>query len=140
MREAIDATPSFRTCTICSPRSWSEKGETNQAESILNTALELYPNYAKAMILLGVLAYQSGKHQQGAGYMVQAVQSEPRYVTPAYLEAMAAHKEGKHEAALAGFQSFRGPMSTTYHSTSESAKSIIARVIIRPPSRRSNKP
>ena len=119
----------------------AKKGNIPEAVSVLNTALELYPNYAKALILLGVLTYQSGGHESGVQYVARAVESEPGDATPVYLEAMAAHKKREHGTAFSHFQELAlTNVDDRSSSTSDSARSITHPETTRPRSRRSNRP
>jgi tetratricopeptide (TPR) repeat protein len=70
----------------------------------LRAELAVNPDYAKAILSLGILSYEIGKYSDGGDYIWRAAEKEPRYNMPIFREAMAAHEKGDRRRALALFQ------------------------------------
>lgn len=61
-----------------------EKQDAKEAQKRLERAVELYPNHAAALNLLGVLAMQGGNPQEGQKFFQQTLKIDERYA-PAYV-------------------------------------------------------
>ena len=59
-----------------------QSGNLQQAETLYRQVLAEHPNHPDALHLLGVIAYQSGQHEQSAELIQRAIVFNPR--TPEY--------------------------------------------------------
>ena len=57
---------------------YHQQGAWQQAEQIYRQILQVDPNHADALHLLGVLAYQAGQYELAVEYMGRAIRSERR--------------------------------------------------------------
>jgi Tfp pilus assembly protein PilF len=104
LREAIARNPKFPDLHYQLAEIIAESGAIHEAMVELEAALELNPDYAKALLLLGVLAYEIGEYAAGAGHIAHAVEQEPRYDTPVYRDGLDAHKKDNRRMALEMFK------------------------------------
>ena len=70
MMTPLNATPSELMATAIAHH---QAGRLQAAEPIYRRILELDPNHAYALHLLGVLVHQSGQHERAIGYLVSAI-------------------------------------------------------------------
>lgn len=56
-----------------------DKGRVNDAVAICQKILQLYPEHAATLNLLGIMAFQAGNHGLGVNFLVRSIQSEPNY-------------------------------------------------------------
>ena len=75
-----------------------------RAESLLQTAVTLDPQYGDAYLQLGILANAQHNNQQAIGYLTRAIESTPSLADAHYRLGVLYDRTGEHEKAKQEFQ------------------------------------
>lgn len=75
-----------------------------RAESLLQTAVTLDPQYGDAYLQLGILANAQHNNQQAIGYLIRAIESTPSLADAHYRLGVLYDRTGEHEKAKQEFQ------------------------------------
>lgn len=81
-----------------------QSGQQEQAEFICQQILQLQPNCAEALQLLGVMAHQVGKLPEAIFYYQQIVNLKPEQADGYYSLGAALHQQGQLTAAIEHYQ------------------------------------
>ncbi|MCL5103318.1 MAG: tetratricopeptide repeat protein [Armatimonadetes bacterium] len=101
LREAISRNPKFPDLHCLLAEVLASSGALHDAMVELETAIQMNAGYAKAIMMLGTLAYEIGEREAGLKHVAQAVELEPRYDLDIYHDALASHGRGDFRRALA---------------------------------------
>lgn len=74
-----------------------------EAEAIYRAVLQVDPNNADVLYLLGTIAYQVGKQEMAIEFMDKAVARKPRFAEALSMRGNALQALNRHEEALASF-------------------------------------
>jgi hypothetical protein len=71
-----------------------QKGDFDQAEKSLRSAIEIYPKYAEASFLLGEIYEKNHRAEEARGFYYDAVKADPMFVNP-YMRLIQLAAQGK---------------------------------------------
>ena len=84
-----------------------EKGEFDNAESILEKLVNEYPNFEDASVLLGIIKYRAGDIESASNYFNQHIDAEISHPAVTKLAAMASLRNQQPERVLAMLGQYR---------------------------------
>ena len=87
-------------------------GQLEEAEALLNEALQAEPTFAPALYHLGTILEQTGRTQGAIEILVRATAADPSYAEPHFALARIYRRQGRTaeaDAALATFQKLHQP-------------------------------
>jgi type IV pilus assembly protein PilF len=81
-----------------------EKGELIEAVKQLHSAVQIRPNFSRALDKYGVALFRLNRIQEAVKQFKKAIEADPQYIDP-YLDlGLAYMKQGKREEAIAQFK------------------------------------
>ncbi len=78
-----------------------QNGNVEEATTQLNKALEVFPHYAVALTIRGIIAINNKEFEMGAADLEEAVRSDPAYVAPRVALASCYNDLERYDDALA---------------------------------------
>jgi tetratricopeptide (TPR) repeat protein len=75
-------------------------GKMDEAKSRANKAVELYPNFAEALTLRGILEINAKENEQGQADLQKAIQLDPNYGVAYFAMGAALNQAGKFDDAV----------------------------------------
>ena len=73
-----------KSIEILEAENLQRRGNFSQAETICRKVLKNNPKHSEALRLLGLLAHQTGNHDQGINLIQQAISAEPKNIKAYY--------------------------------------------------------
>jgi len=104
LKEGIALKPRYPDLHYHLAKVYLAGGAVEEARAALLAALDANPDYAKALMLLGVLEYEAGNRPTGIDRISKAVELEPGYSRHVFEEASSEHRAGHWRKALALLQ------------------------------------
>jgi predicted O-linked N-acetylglucosamine transferase (SPINDLY family) len=79
-------------------------GDAKSAETVLRQEVQLFPDLAEAMNLLGISLVQQSRHQEAIALFESALRHSPRFVEAHLNLGNALYQTGRHEEAISWFE------------------------------------